>query len=59
MVGNVAVFVCVCVCMCACVVSLAALGLRFPVWVVFLYNKHESDTLGRNWYAFLAAGRNT
>ena len=57
----VCVCVCVyeCVCVCVCVMSLGALRFHFPVWVMFLYNTHEADTLGRNWYAFLTAGRNS
>jgi hypothetical protein len=58
-----AVPVCVCVCVCVCVVSLAALRVRFPVCsgglFVSLYDTHKADTLGRNWYAFLTAGRNS
>jgi len=53
------VFACVHVCMCVrvhvcvCVMSLPAPRVPFPVrsgsLVVSLYDRHEADTLGRNW----------
>lgn len=43
--------------------SLAALRVRFPVSSGGLYvsmsDKTEAEPLGRNWYAFLTAGRNS
>jgi hypothetical protein len=49
--------------LCVCVVSLAVLRVRFPVCseclVVSLYDTHEAKTSGRNWYAFLTAGRHS
>jgi len=45
------------------VVSLAALRVCYPVsaglMVVSVYNTHEAETLGRNWYTFLTAGLNS
>ena len=57
------VCVCVCVCVWCGVVSLAALRFRYPVnaglVVVSVFDTHEAENLGRNWYNFLTAGLNS
>jgi hypothetical protein len=66
----VSLYLCVCVCVCVCVVvSLAALRVSYPAsagvtnagcLVVSVYDTHEAETLGRNWYTFfLTAGLNS
>ena len=46
------VSICVCVCVFVCVASLAMLRVHFPVcsgsFVVFLYDTHETEPLGRS-----------
>jgi hypothetical protein len=50
-----------CLYLCVCVVSRAALPVRFAfctgIAVVSVYDTHESETLGCNWYNLLTVGR--